>query len=54
MSDDICPDVLSGTPAELPNPEINPPNLADITQRLQRIEDTLTWLLAAIVDKREN
>ena len=53
MSDEICPDVLTGTPAELPNPEIHPPNLADITARLERIETTLTWLLAAIVDKRE-
>lgn len=54
MSDDICPDILSGTPAELPDPEIHQPSLADVTARLERIETTLTWLLAAIVDGREN
>lgn len=53
MSDEICPDVLTGTPAELPDPSIHQPNLADITTRLIRIEKTMEWLLAAIVEMKE-
>lgn len=53
MIDPLGPNVFT-PPAEMMEDPIPQPNLADITARLERIEKTMEWLLAAIVDKSEN